>query len=87
MARASIVLADHHKMLTEALIHVPEGDYDILGTADNGRYLVTMTKQQKPDVVIADISMPMLNGLDAGRQIKAAMPIEDLQSYLPLDDG
>ena len=74
MTRPRIILADDHLMLAEAFVHLLAADYDVLGSVANGRDLVEMAKRQKPDVVIVDISMPLLNGLDAGRQIKLAVP-------------
>jgi DNA-binding NarL/FixJ family response regulator len=61
-------------MLTEAFVKLLAADYDVVASAENGRDLIEVVKRQKPDLVIIDISMPMLNGLDAGRQIKLALP-------------
>ncbi|MEE9296345.1 MAG: response regulator transcription factor [Phycisphaerae bacterium] len=74
MTRPRIVLADDHKMLTEAFVNLLAVDYDIVASTANGRDLVEAVKRHKPDLVIVDISMPMLNGLDACRQIKLALP-------------
>jgi len=67
-----ILLADDHKVVrqgTRALLStVPE--WEIVGEADNGRDAVSLTSELKPDIVILDIGMPELNGLDATRQIK-----------------
>jgi two-component system, NarL family, response regulator NreC len=71
-----ILLADDHKVVrqgTRALLSaVPE--WEIVGEADNGRDAVSLTAELKPDIVILDISMPELNGLDATRQIKKKSP-------------
>ncbi len=74
MTRPRIILADDHLMLAEAFVNLLAADYDVLGSVANGRDLVEAAKRRKPDVVIVDISMPLLNGLDAGRQIKLALP-------------
>jgi DNA-binding NarL/FixJ family response regulator len=74
MTRPRIILADDHKMLSEAFGKLLASDYDILDSVENGRDLVDAAKREKPDLVIVDISMPKLNGLDAGRQIKLALP-------------
>ncbi len=74
MTRPRIILADDHKMLTEAFGNLLAADYDVLDTVTNGRDLVDSAKRLKPDLVIVDISMPLLNGLDAGQQIKLAQP-------------
>jgi DNA-binding NarL/FixJ family response regulator len=49
-------------------------DFDVVGSATNGRDLVEAAKQLKPDVVVLDITMPVLNGMEAARQIKTALP-------------
>jgi len=71
-----ILLADDHKVVrqgTRALLStVPE--WEIVGEADNGREAVSLTSELKPDIVILDIGMPELNGLDATRQIKKKLP-------------
>ncbi len=74
MTRPRIILADDHRMLAEAFVKLLAADYDILDTVANGRDLVEAVKRHKPDLVIVDIAMPLLNGLDAGRQIKLALP-------------
>jgi two-component system, NarL family, response regulator NreC len=71
-----ILLADDHKVVrqgTRALLSaIPE--WGIVGEADNGRDAVSLTAELKPDIVILDIGMPELNGLDATRQIKKKSP-------------
>jgi two-component system response regulator NreC len=71
-----ILLADDHKVVrqgTRALLSaIPE--WEIVGEADNGRDAVSLTAELKPDIVILDIGMPELNGLDATRQIKKKSP-------------
>ena len=76
MKTLRILLADDHKVVrqgTRALLStVPE--WKIVGEADNGRDAVSLTAELKPDIVILDIGMPELNGLDATRQIKKKLP-------------
>jgi len=71
-----ILLADDHKVVrhgTRALLSkMPE--WEIVGEVDNGRDAVSLTEKLKPDIVILDIGMPQLNGLDATRQIKKISP-------------
>ncbi len=74
MSRPRIILADDHRMLAEAFAKLLAADYDILDTVANGHDLVEAVKRHKPDLVIVDIAMPLLNGLDAWHQIKLAMP-------------
>ncbi len=61
-------------MLTEAFEGLLASDYEIVDRVADGRALVEATTRCKPDVVVADISMPLLNGLDAVRQIKRLLP-------------
>ena len=76
MKTVRILLADDHKVVrqgTRALLStIPE--WEIVGEADNGRDAVALTAELKPDIVILDITMPELNGLDAARQIKRKSP-------------
>jgi DNA-binding NarL/FixJ family response regulator len=70
MARPRVLIADDHKIVVEGLKKMLEPDFDIACTVEDGRELVTAVEKHQPDVIIADISMPMLNGIDAIRQIK-----------------
>jgi DNA-binding NarL/FixJ family response regulator len=71
MTRPRILLADDHTLLLDAFRALLEPEFDVVGTATDGRMLLTEFTRLKPDVVIIDVGMPLLNGLDAGRQIKA----------------
>jgi DNA-binding NarL/FixJ family response regulator len=70
MKRPTLLLADDHTILTEGLKSLLEKDFDLVATVGDGRALVEAAKQLKPDVIVADISMPLLNGLDALRLLK-----------------
>ena len=70
MAGPRVLLADDHNMLLGAFEKLLSPECEIVGTASDGRSLVLQAHQLKPDVVVLDIAMPLLNGLDAGRQIK-----------------
>jgi DNA-binding NarL/FixJ family response regulator len=70
MARPRVLIADDHKIVVEGLKKMLQPDFDIAGTVEDGRELITAVEKHHPDVIIADISMPMLNGIDAVRQIK-----------------
>ena len=61
-------------MLVEALKKVLEAEYDVVGTVGDGLALLKAAENLRPDVVVLDIAMPLLNGLDAGRQLKHDMP-------------
>jgi DNA-binding NarL/FixJ family response regulator len=71
MNRPRILLADDHTMLLEAFRALLEPDLEVVGTATDGRMLIEEFTRLKPDVVVIDVGMPLLNGLDAGRQLKA----------------
>jgi DNA-binding NarL/FixJ family response regulator len=64
-------MADDHLMLLEAFKALLEPDYDVVGMVQDGRALVEEFSRLHPDVVLLDVAMPLLNGLDAGRQLKA----------------
>ena len=74
MKRTRIVLADDHTLVLEGLHKLLENEYDIVGMAEDGRTLLKVAQEQYPDVVVLDISMPQLNGLDAARQLHKLLP-------------
>ena len=74
MSRPRVMLADDHKLLLEAFHALLEPDYEVVGTASDGRELLKRAPVLAPDIVVLDISMPLLNGMDAGRQLKKTLP-------------
>jgi len=72
--RARLLIADDHTLLAEACKNLLEPEFEVVGIVDNGRTLLRMASEMKPEVVILDIAMPQLNGLDAGDQIKQLLP-------------
>jgi len=72
--RARLVIADDHTLLAEACKGLLEPEFDVVGIADNGRALLQLAFELKPEIVLLDIAMPQLNGLDAADQIKHALP-------------
>ncbi len=74
MIRPRVLLADDHRMLTDALTSVLRPCCEVVGTASDGRALLEQAARLQPDVIVLDIVMPRLNGLDAARQLKAKMP-------------
>jgi len=74
MSRTRVLLADDHRMLTDALKNVLEPRFEVVGMVSDGRELLEAAAKLSPDVVVLDIAMPRLNGLDAGRQLKVKMP-------------
>lgn len=74
MKPTRVVLADDHTLVLEAFRQLLSAEVDIVGTARDGRELIKVVKEQKPDVVVTDLSMPVLNGLDAGIKLLKIMP-------------
>lgn len=72
----TIFLADDHTIVRQGLAKLLEGEprFQVVGEAENGREAVTMVEKLKPDIVIMDISMPLLNGIEATRLIKKNRP-------------
>jgi DNA-binding NarL/FixJ family response regulator len=74
MGKARILLADDHTLIVEAFKTLLEPQFEIVGMVSDGRKLLQVAPSLKPDVVLIDIGMPMLNGIDAGRQLKKMLP-------------
>jgi DNA-binding NarL/FixJ family response regulator len=74
MARARLLLADDHSLVVAGLKKLLEPEFDVIGTVEDGRALVTCAQKMRPDVVLLDISMPLLNGIEAARQIHRSHP-------------
>lgn len=70
MKNPRVLLADDHKIVLEGLRSLLDSEFEIVGAVEDGRTLVAEAKRLSPDVVVADISMPGLNGMDAARQIR-----------------
>jgi len=74
MTSPRLMLADDHTFLVEAFRKLLEPQYEIVGTASDGRALLESAPQLNPDVIVADIGMPLMNGLEAGLRLKELMP-------------
>jgi DNA-binding NarL/FixJ family response regulator len=70
MSRTSVLLADDHVMLLDVLVRLLQQDFNVLGTARDGRSLIEMARKKRPDVIVMDIAMPSLNGIDTTRILK-----------------
>jgi DNA-binding NarL/FixJ family response regulator len=70
MKKIRVLLADDHKIILEGLRGLLETEFELVGTVEDGRALVEETQRLHPDVIVVDISMPLLNGIEAARQIK-----------------
>ena len=74
VAKARILLADDHTLVAEAFKRLLEPEFEVVGTVADGRALLRVAPQLKPDVVLVDLNMPLLNGLDASEQLKQVLP-------------
>jgi len=74
MKRARVLLADDHTIVAEGLASLLELDYELVGRVQNGRDLLRAADELSPDVIVTDISMPLLNGIEALRQLKKSNP-------------
>jgi DNA-binding NarL/FixJ family response regulator len=76
--RARVLLADDHALVSAGISKLLENDFDLIGTVADGRALVAAVRERHPDVILLDISMPVLNGLEAARQIRKDSPTAKL---------
>jgi DNA-binding NarL/FixJ family response regulator len=75
MSKATrVLIGDDHVLVLEGLRRVLADHFEVAGTATDGRELVAAATRLEPDVVLTDMSMPLLNGIEATRQIRAALP-------------
>jgi len=69
-----ILIADDHTLVAEACKKLLENEYEVVATVNDGRALVRAAVELKPHLIIVDVAMPLLNGLDAGQQVKEFLP-------------
>lgn len=74
MTRPRILMADDHSLVLAGLRKLVEAEGDVVGTVEDGRALVEEARRLRPDLILLDISMPLLNGLDAARQLTKLVP-------------
>lgn len=72
--RTRVLLADDHTLVAEGITRLLEKDFDLVARAENGREMIEQAQAANPDVILADVSMPVLNGVEATRQLKKVMP-------------
>jgi DNA-binding NarL/FixJ family response regulator len=74
MPKIKVLLAEDHTVVAEGLQSLLKDSFDLVGMVHDGRALLDAAEKLRPDVIVTDISMPLLNGLDAVRQIRASRP-------------
>ncbi len=74
MGLPRVLLADDHALILGAFEKLLAGECDIVGQVSDGRALIEAAQRLVPDVIVLDISMPLLNGLEAGRLIRSRLP-------------
>ena len=74
MSRPRVLLADDHRMVAEGVKRLLEEEFELMGVVEDGRQLVETARRLRPDVIVADITMPHLNGIEALRQLKQDNP-------------
>jgi len=72
--RPKIVIVDDHTLVAEACKKLLEAEYDVVATVGDGRALVRIASTLRPHLIVVDVAMPLLNGLDAGQQLKQLQP-------------
>jgi DNA-binding NarL/FixJ family response regulator len=74
LKRPRILLADDHTLVTEGLKRILDPEFELAGTVEDGLALLDAAQKLEPDVILLDISMPLLNGIEAARRLKKSLP-------------
>ena len=74
MRRGRVLLGDDHTLVIEGFRRILEVEFDVVGAVEDGKNLVSEALRLKPDVILIDISLPILNGIEAARRIKKDVP-------------
>jgi DNA-binding NarL/FixJ family response regulator len=69
-SRPRVLIADDHTLVAEACVKLLEPEFELIGTFANGQALLAAVPELKPDVIVLDVGMPLMNGLEAGKRIK-----------------
>ena len=72
LKRPRVLVADDHPMVLDRVVSLLRPNFDVVGTARNGRDLLTEAEQLQPDVIVLDITMPVLNGIEAAHELHEA---------------
>jgi DNA-binding NarL/FixJ family response regulator len=86
MKRPRVLIADDHLLLMDALKRLLEPEFEVLETVSDGKTLISRALQLNPDLIILDLALPRLNGMDAGRQLKELLPKTKLLVVTVNDD-
>lgn len=73
-SRPRILIADDHTLVADAFKKMLAAEFDVVATVHDGRNLIAVARKLQPDVILVDIGMPILNGLDAAQRIKRMLP-------------
>lgn len=74
MKKPRVLICDDHALIIEGLRSILANNFDVVGVCENGRDLIAQTEQMQPDAVLVDVSLPVLNGIEAARRIKTIAP-------------
>jgi DNA-binding NarL/FixJ family response regulator len=74
MSKPRILLADDHMLILDGLRHLLERHYDLVGTVQDGHSVVNAARRLQPDLILMDVAMPVLNGLQAGQRVREQLP-------------
>lgn len=74
MVKPRVFLADDHTLFVDAFRRYLEPDFEVVGTASNGLDILAWAPRLRPDIVIIDLGLPLMNGVDAGRELKRLLP-------------
>src|SRR5581483_11873157 len=84
--RARVLIADDHSIVAEGVRTLVQESHDVIGIIGDGRTLLTEAPRLKPDVIVLDISMPLLNGLAAAERLKPSLPTVKFVFLTMIDD-
>ena len=87
MKRPRVMLADDHTLIVDAFRRLLEPEFEVVGTVANGRALLERAPELRPDVIVLDLRMPLLNGIDAGLELKAVLPHTKIVVLTIADDS
>jgi DNA-binding NarL/FixJ family response regulator len=74
LGKCRILLADDHTLVAEAVKNLLEPEFDVVGVAADGQELLRLAEELRPEVILLDLNMPLLNGFEAGKQLKRTLP-------------